>query len=156
MVCVHTNGQDTKSFTRQDTIKLLTELIKADNMVTSSHTGWSGSASKQYYRFTFLLTLTNNEDLINIIKSNTGCARFYAYMGLYHNKYENIKEIEDLLINDSTALITLSGCVVEVIALNVAIYKLRKWYWEPQTLQLLSNWEKNKEIKHEDFIFISN
>ena len=136
---------------RRDTIKLLTKLIEDDGWVTSIGTGYAGVPSEQYYRFMFLLTIMDNTELVQLVNNSAGCLRIYAYMGLYHNKYSGLKEIENILKNDTTRLSTISGCVIEFTSVANAVGRITDWYWEELTKDIFSQLITNKEYRSLEF-----
>ena len=146
------NCQETPTLeTKQDSVNLLVKLIEQNGKVTSPATGPLGFGSEQYLRFVFLLEMMSNEELVELVNSSNKCMRVYAYMGLYHNKYNNLTVVQKILESDSTRILTISGCTIEQTTIAEIIPNITHWYWEASTHRIIENHKNSSFFRKEEF-----
>ena len=150
-------GQNSLSLTsKADTINYLINLIQKDGLVSSPGTDFAGAPSKQYCRFVFLLSMTDNNQLLDLLNNSKGCLRIYAFMGLYHNKYDLLYKTKEILKSDSTEVSSVSGCLYGTTTIAKAVDEIEQWYWKFQTDQLLSLISSNKEFRNSQFNWVAD
>lgn len=140
-------GQSIKHLkNREDSIQILIQKISVHNVLSSLLVGsYMQTVKMQYERFVYLLSLANNEDLIALLDSSKGCIRVYAFMGLYHNKYQQIEQLKQQLNNDTTQIkVTGDNGLRKIYTVANAIKYIHNWYSEEYTNMILASISNSK------------
>jgi hypothetical protein len=144
-----------------DTIQILRNIIEKGEMFGSIG-GYEIAPIRQWYSFVYLFSMSTNTELLQMTKDTSPYLRLYAYMGLYHNKYLQIEQLQNILSHDSSKVSALEGCVLYETTVGRGVLAIRNWYGEKpmnavlKALQadpiykryLFIALQKNKRIKH--------
>ena len=133
--------------THNDTIARLKNLIVKDQLLSTPAISFDGSPSKPFYRFAYLLSIANREELALMVSDTSRYLRIYGYIGLLYKGHPDIKKIKRVLLNDSTMIVTISGCIVETMPITKAVNDIRPWYYKKGFDRLL------KEYITVDYVF---
>jgi hypothetical protein len=96
---------------RVDSIYKLKSIIQNNNIVASQGVGYAGMPSRHWYSFSFLLSLSTNDELLEMTYDSTAAVRLYAYIGLVHNKYSYLEIVKKRLLSDTAYLYSIEGCI---------------------------------------------
>ncbi len=100
---------------RDDSLAKVIKEIAYNNVYEVSYTvGIAGAISQQLQRFDMLLSLSTNDQLLNLATHNkSAVVRLYAFQALKRKKIEIPSTIIQQFQNDNTIVATLNGCVVD-------------------------------------------
>lgn len=101
---------------RKDIIKEVKRMEKG--VIDAEAVGFSGSKTKQYERFEYLLKNAKDEEFVELTKYNNPVVRGYAFGGLAKRKSPRIKEIILYHLRDTSKITYWSGCIPMELPLN--------------------------------------
>lgn len=146
-------GQNTKPLrSREDTVHYLIQQIDDGGDVGDIATGFAGVPTKQFFRFLFLRDIIKNEELAALAKHSTGCLRVYAYLGLYYNHAKQLREVENLVYNDTTKVL-IDSDVLEKMTVADFAKRIREGYWI-QKIDKGYEWLKDSTFREKQFAWI--
>ncbi|MEO6870025.1 MAG: hypothetical protein ABI168_10290 [Ginsengibacter sp.] len=104
----------------EDSLSTVVKAIANNNVYEVSLTvGYAGTISEQLKRFDLLLSLTTNDQLLDIAGHNKNAVvRLYAFQALKRKKIEMPKILIQQFLNDSTIVETLNGCIADKKSVN--------------------------------------
>jgi hypothetical protein len=132
---------------RIDSIQKLKLILQTDNVVSTQNVGYAALPSKYWYAFAYLLLMSDNEELLAMTHDSTAAIRFYAYIGLIHNKYSDISMVKTRLMQDSAGFVTFIGCVISGTTIESGTKSIEDWYNEKSTLEVLTRLGKDKKYR---------
>ena len=96
-----------------DSLATVVKEIANNNVYEVSYTvGIAGAISSQLQRFDLLLSLSTNDQLLNLATHNKNAVvRLYAFQALKHKKIEIPTALNQQFQNDKTIVEMLNGCV---------------------------------------------
>ena len=96
-----------------DSLATVVKEIANNNVYEVSYTvGIAGAISQQLQRFDLLLSLSTNEQLLNLATHNKNAVvRLYAFQALRHKKIEIPAALIQQFQNDKTIVKMLNGCI---------------------------------------------
>jgi hypothetical protein len=113
----------------QDTVKRLTDLIRSDQLLSTPAISMGGSPSKPFYRFIYLLSIINMDELVLMVSDTSRYLRIYGYIGLLHRKYPGLNKVKERLLRDSAYIETISGCNGGSMPIATSVKNIKLWYY---------------------------
>jgi hypothetical protein len=98
---------------KQDSVAILVKGLAAANVYEQSlSVGYAGAASTQYWRFSRLLSIASNEQLIHLAADHKNAVvRLYCYGALKQRGSVISSSLLQQFSSDNTIVKTLNGCI---------------------------------------------
>lgn len=96
----------------RDSIEILSSKIASDSLVESEYIGALGSLSAQYARFTQILAVASDTQLMDLTDHASPAVRLYAYYGLTWKNPQLLVEAFRNHLDDSARVKTINGCLL--------------------------------------------
>ncbi len=139
--------------TVSDSINIVKTLMRKDGSVTSYATGISGTESKQFQRFIYLVHTLKSDQFLELTKDTSTCLRIYAYAGLTYNRYKKVALLKPMFQKDSTLVQYMAGCLGGNVRANAIISNLKQWYSNKAVMHALKQQTEDKIFWYTNFVF---
>lgn len=113
---------------RKDSVGALKQVILDEHILSSQNVGFAGSPSQVWYASVLLLNLSTTGELLQLTKAGSPYLRVYGYWGLHYLKYIHLDGVKKRLLADTTAVETMSGCILGKTTVNQVIGQTDTWY----------------------------
>lgn len=127
--------------------------MRKNGSVTSYSTGISGTQSKQFQRFIYLITNLTSDEFLELTKDTSTCLRIYAYAGLTYNRYKKVALLKPMFQKDSTLISYMAGCLGGNVRANAIISNLKQWYSNKTVTYALKQQTDDKTFWYTNFVF---
>ena len=155
ITCCYGYGQTVgKLSSRTDSIQILQSILRKGNFISSQGIGFANLPSRQWYSFAFLLSLSTNEELLQLTYDSSACLRLMGFIGLTYKSFVGIPEVKKRLTHDTTSLTSFAGCIIEKTTVAKGVNQISNWYSENSVNELLVALQTNREYKSQLFIDI--
>lgn len=134
--CISQNKQD------------LIDYIIKENRVDSEHIGASGSVSPLYKKYTELMALLDNDELLQLTNHKNAALRVYAIKGAIARGIGDIPHLFERELRNDSMVETFEGCIMGEDLTSMLIYNFQRYDAEESQ-------HKNKIGKELDNIIIN-
>jgi hypothetical protein len=140
-----------QSKTRFDSIAAIKTVLQKDNIIATRGVGYASMPSRHWYSFAYLLSVSTDEELLQLTYDSTPAVRLYSYIALTHSKYSEIKLVKDRLSNDTSELSTFEGCIFGTTTVSNGISTISNWYNEKSTTAIVTSIQNDPAYRRQLF-----